>query len=287
MMKIKTSIAQLSRIRLRIIIFVILVVQLLAAGYYHTNQEASVLAQLSLIKGSGFNSIHLVFTAYGHLFASLMLILILFFGYHYEIRQRVRLQASVEKAELTALKAQIQPHFLFNALNTIIYQIRENPEIASDTVRELADLYRYILQASNVEINSLDQELTFIKKYLAIEKSRFGDRLAFEIDVPRDWLKRNVPTLILQPLVENAVQHGLADKLQPGKIIITSEKSKSKETLLVTDNGIGLSQVDLGNIDQNSGVGLRNANERWSILTGNRLRIESVRHQGTRILLDW
>ncbi len=286
-MKIKTSIAKLSRIRLRIIIFIILVIQLLAAGYYHFNYEASILAQLTLIKGSGFNSIHLVFIAYGHLIASLMLILILFFGYHTEIRQRVRLQASVEKAELTALKAQIQPHFLFNALNTIIYQIRENPDIASDTVRELADLYRYILQASNVEINSLDQELAFIKKYLAIEKSRFDDRLAFEIDVPQDWLKRDVPTLILQPLVENAVQHGLADKLQPGKIIITSDKSSSKETLLVMDNGIGLSQLDLGNIDQNPGVGIRNANERWSILTGNPLRIESLRHQGTRILLDW
>ena len=287
MMKIKTAIAQLSRIRLRIIIFVILIIQLVAAGYYHTNSEASIQAQLSLIKGSGFNSIHLVFIAYGHLIASLMLILILFIGYHYEIRQRVRLQASVEKSELIALKAQIQPHFLFNTLNTIIYQIRENPEMAADTVRELADLYRYILQASNLEINSLDQELTFIKKYLAIEKSRFEERLTFEIDVPQNWSMRNVPTLILQPLVENAIKHGLADSLQPGKIIITSEKSSSKETLLVMDNGMGLSQIELDNIDQSAGVGLRNVSERWRILTGNRLRIESVRHQGTRILLDW
>ncbi len=290
-MELKLIVKRLAHTKFRVLIFVVIIIQIVAAVFYHMNEEISIMARLSIIRGSGFTSdfesVHLFIFGYGHLFATLLLILILLFGYHYEIRQKALLQASVQKAELMALKAQIQPHFLFNTLNTIVYQIREAPEKASDTVRELADLYHYILQASNTDMNSLEQEIAFVKKYLDIEKSRFGERLVYDIDIPKNWLTRSVPTLILQPLVENAIKHGLADRLQTGFITITFEKNTTKEILVVEDNGIGIKEADLLTIDQIPGIGLKNVNERWTILTGNQLRIESTRHHGTRILLDW
>ncbi|MCP4756111.1 MAG: hypothetical protein GY866_35055 [Proteobacteria bacterium] len=276
-----------SRVRLRIVILIVLAIQLSVGAFYHLNEEASVLAQLAFINNPSAHTVPQVVIAYGHLLASFSLIIILFFGYFYETRQRIRLQNSFEKAELTALKARVQPHFLFNTLNTIVYQIRENPGKASDMVRGLADLYRYILQSSNVEFIPLEHELDFIRKYLAIEKVRFGERLRFEIDVPVEWLKREIPTLILQPIVENAVQYGLKDTIEGGVIKIAAAPNSTKETLTVEDNGTGMTEYTLINIHQSSGHGLRNVNERWSLVTGNSIRIESTRKKGTRVMLDW
>ncbi len=283
----KKILKETSRLRFKVVILIVLLVQLSIATFYHMNEEASVQAQLAFIKNPSAHTVPQVAIAYGHLFASLILIILLCLGYFYETRLRIQLQDSYEKAELIALKAQIQPHFLFNTLNTIIYQIREDPEKASDLVRELSDLYRYILRSSNVEVITLEQELDFVQKYLAIEKVRFGERLAFEINIPVEWRKREVPVLILQPIVENAVQHALKETLDRGIIRITATLQPTKETLTVEDNGIGMTEFTLANIHQNSGHGLRNVNERWSLVTGNSIRIESTRKTGTRVMLDF
>ncbi len=217
----------------------------------------------------------------------LLIIITIIIGYFYEARQRTLLKSSLQHAELMALKARIQPHFLFNTLNTIIYLIRENETKAIDTTRRLADLYRFILKSSESPTNSLKEELECVERYLLIEQERFGGRLQFEIKLPDEWMTRDVPSLILQPLIENCINHGLADYTDKGKIEITLEKKQTKISLVVTDNGIGIGALKLKNLLRSEGHGLKNVNERWNLFTGNPLRIESELDRGTRCFLDW
>ncbi len=218
---------------------------------------------------------------------TLALLIIIIIGYFYEARQRTLLKSSLAQAELTALKARIQPHFLFNTLNTIVYLINDNQERAVATTRRLAELYRYILKASESASISLEEELNCIKQYLLIEKERFGDRLTFKINLPADWMQRDVPSLILQPLIENCILHGITDSLENGRIEIFCEKTSKKESLVIKDNGIGIGTRKLKNLLQSDRQGLRNVNERWLLFTRNPLRIESEPDQGTCCYLDW
>lgn len=186
-----------------------------------------------------------------------------------------------------ALKAKIQPHFLFNTLNTIVHLIRNNPESAVSRTQQLADLYRYILKVSDVETIALKEELDCINKYLLIEQERFGEKLHFEIDLPEDWLQRKVPSLILQPLIENCIRHGLNDCLENCQISIRSQKIGKKESIVVSDNGTGIGSIKLKNLLKSDRYGLKSVNERWMLTTGNPLRIESKPNQGTNCYLDW
>ena len=217
----------------------------------------------------------------------LLLIATIIVGYFYEARQRSLLKSSLNQAELMALKARIQPHFLFNTLNTIVYLIRENQDRAINTTRRLAELYRFILKASDAETILLCEELDCVRQYLLIEQERFGEKLSFSIDLPEDWEKRKVPSLILQPLIENSVRHGLADSLDHGKIEIGFEKNGKKESLVIKDNGMGMGALKLKSLLRSEGYGLQNVNQRWLLFAGNPLRVESQPGLGTICFLDW
>lgn len=162
------------------------------------------------------------------------------------------------EAQLTALRSQINPHFLFNALTTIGHLIQTGPDKAFRTLLQLTKLLRGVL-SSGSELCTLDDELSLIENYLVIEKARFEERLLVEIDVPEELRRRYVPPLILQPLVENAIKHAVSQNRAGGRIGITArlDEDGSRMRLAVTDSGSGKA----GDF-ADEGVGLRNIRER-------------------------
>jgi two-component system sensor histidine kinase LytS len=172
--------------------------------------------------------------------------------------QELRTLAS--RAELRALRAQINPHFLFNALNTVAGSIRTHPEVADDTLIQLAEVFRYTLARSENEWVRLTDEIAFVHAYLAVEQARFGDRLRVTILGEPDANIR-VPAMIIQPLVENAIKHGTAELTGPGKVVIEMVCTASQMNIRVIDNGPGFPE-NFRLEDDRAGHGLRNVAQR-------------------------
>lgn len=171
-----------------------------------------------------------------------------------------RQEAATSRARLQALQAQIRPHFLFNTLNTIAALIRSDPPRARSLVGKLADLYRHLLRPIERPV-PLRVELEQVQRYLEIEHARFGERLAVEVDVPADLWSCPVPPLVLQPLVENAIKHGLAPLPQGGTVRVQARSEGGRLLLSVHDDGVGYA-------GQPHGTGLSNVAERLSLLPG-------------------
>jgi two-component system LytT family sensor kinase len=151
-----------------------------------------------------------------------------------------RLQTELARAQLQALKMQLHPHFLFNTLHTISALVHEDPDRADRTIARLSELLRLFLANSTIHEVSLGEELRILDLYLEIERTRFEDRLSVHIDVPSEFREAMVPNLVLQPLVENSVRHGVGKKSGSGWISIAAEKYGETLVLRVTDNGEGL-----------------------------------------------
>jgi len=173
--------------------------------------------------------------------------------------QEERLRALAAQAELKALKAQINPHFLFNTLNTIAALIHADPAQAEATVERLAEMLRYALTGSERGLVPLEEELAFVDSYLEIEQARFGERLRVTREIAPDALSVPVPGQILQPLVENAVQHGRGGD---GSVDLTIRVRPHGDEVVITiaDRGPGVPQDH--RMDAGRGVGLRNVDER-------------------------
>ncbi len=153
-------------------------------------------------------------------------------------REALLLQ-QVTEAELRALRAQINPHFLFNSLNTIANLIEANPPAAETMTLRLARVFRYVLSHSSHATTSIHEEMEFLRTYLEIEEARFGDRLRVQIDVAPEAATEHIPSLLLQPIVENALKHGLAPKVGPGCLWISAQLQGDQLCLKVEDNGVG------------------------------------------------
>ncbi len=190
--------------------------------------------------------------------------------YYQKMRERElrtsQLEARLAESRLQVLKFQLQPHFLFNTLNTISELIYKDAESADQMITNLSDLLRLSLEKLEVQEVSLRQELDFLNKYLEIEQMRFHDRLTIEMDVEPDTLDATVPNMILQPLVENAIKHGIAPLAQGGTVKISSERQNGSLLLNVSDNGVGLVEKDSSNLRE--GVGLKNTRARLRHLYG-------------------
>ena len=169
------------------------------------------------------------------------------------------LATELAQAELRALKMQLQPHFLFNTLHSISTLVHTNAKGADVMITQLSDLLRATLNAGAVEYAPLRQELDFAEKYLAIEQTRFSDRLTIEIDAARDTLDVQVPYLILQPLVENAIRHGISKNVGAGSIRIESRLREERLYVTITDNGPGIKTLAR---TAGGGVGLENTRAR-------------------------
>ena len=167
-------------------------------------------------------------------------------GYeHYRENQKKliiegELRQAALKSELAAIKAQLNPHFLYNVFNTINASVPAENEKTRQMIAQLSDLFRYQLQASQQELVTLREELEFVTKYLDLEKSRFQDRLKINIDVPHTLMDEKVPPMLLQPLVENSVKHGLASLIDGGEIHIGIRKTGDKLTFEISDTGVGI-----------------------------------------------
>ncbi len=191
------------------------------------------------------------------------------------------------EAELRALRAQINPHFLFNALTTIGYLIQTAPPRALDTLMRLTALLRSVLRSEG-EFTTLGRELELIESYLDIEHARFEQRLSVHIDVPAALRSLRVPPLVLQPIVENAVKHGIAPLLRGGDVTVTARLDASADTralvLVIHDTGVGVGQIEL-RAGRAIGVGLSNVERRLACQYGDTasLKIESAPGAGTTV----
>jgi two-component system LytT family sensor kinase len=190
------------------------------------------------------------------------------------------------EARLAALTSQINPHFLFNTLNSVSSLIRTDPHLARVMVVKLSKVLRRLLR-KHEHFSTLRDELSFIEDYLSIEVVRFGDKLRFEKDVDDDTLDMLVPSMVLQPLVENSIKHGLSSKVEGGTIRIRAHRIESRLSLLVEDDGIGIPESKLATL-LDRGIGVSNVNERLKVLFGNEYRmwIDSQPGQGTRIQIE-
>jgi len=150
-----------------------------------------------------------------------------------------QLRARVVSTEFEALQARINPHFLFNTLNSIAALIREDPVRAEAVTLRLSALFRYTLQAPRQGLVSLEDELTIVEGYLEIEQERLAERLAYEIDVEPSLLSLRVPALVLQPLVENAIRHGVADAVGGGTVCVRGWREADRIYFTVTNTGDG------------------------------------------------
>lgn len=178
-------------------------------------------------------------------------------------RERQEFRKLATEAELRALRAQINPHFLFNALTTISYLIQTSPERALGTVMRLSGLLRGILKAGPEETVTLGEELGLVEAYLEIEHARFEERMRVHIDVPWELRARPIPALILQPIVENAVKHGISPRAGGGEIRITAHSQGASLSIKVADTGPG-PHTEAGG-PSSRGLGLRNVEARLKL----------------------
>lgn len=186
------------------------------------------------------------------------------------------LQQQVSEAELRALRAQINPHFLFNSLNTIADLVVRDPARAEAMTLRLASVFRHVLAHSSRPLTTLRDEIEFLRTYLHIEEARFGDRLTVHIDVAPDVSGEALPSLILQPLVENALKHGLAPKPAPGHLWISAHAQGDQVCVRVEDDGMG----PLASRTPSTGLGLANVAERLSTLYQDRASVRLEAREG-------
>jgi LytS/YehU family sensor histidine kinase len=190
-------------------------------------------------------------------------------SYYTSFRQRElrasQLQAQLAKARLQALKSQLQPHFLFNTMHSISALMLTDVRAADQMMTRLSDLLRMSLEAESTQVIALNRELDFVNCYLEIEKIRFEERLTIIWDISPETLDAQVPHLLLQPLVDNAVKHGIAKLAAAGRIRITAKSQGGELQLEISDNGPGFGKA--GSF-QHTGLGLRITRERLESLYG-------------------
>ncbi len=187
------------------------------------------------------------------------------YTYYKQLRKQQLIAAQLSKlslqSELSALKAQLNPHFLYNVFNTINAAIPTTAKNARHMVNQLSDLFRYQLKASREELVTVKEELDFVENYLQLEKERFGDRLKYHIEGEASIMEAYMPPLLLQPIVENAIKHGLASLIEGGSIDIRIGKPDHNLNIRISDTGVGLKGEQKDQILQ-KGIGLSNTNER-------------------------
>lgn len=255
--------------------------------------QAAVIAPLKC-KGEVAGTVKLYQTRQGDLqpaVVKLALAVAQLLGLQMELAELDRQAQLVTKAELDALHAQINPHFLFNTLNAIITYSRTNPETARRLLIRLASFFRQALKRHG-HFNSLKEEIEYVNTYLVLEKARFREKLRIQREIDPSLLGYQVPVLTLQPLIENAIKHGVQPKVGTGTVHIAARLFNGEMLFIIRDDGVGISRdrmpkVLLPGFGSGNGVGLSNVHERLKSLFGEDygLRIVSEEGKGTSIFV--
>lgn len=200
-----------------------------------------------------------------------------------ELSSVENLKTMAKEAELKALQTQINPHFLFNALHTTSFFVRKDPNKAREIIIDLSTYLRYNLENA-CKLVPLEMELEQVKAYFNIEKARFGDKISLNIDVDENVKNINIPSLIIQPLVENSIKHGLLKKREGGFVNIIAKKENKGCFITIEDNGIGIDQKIIDNLDDriDKNIGLKNVHNRIKLIYGKGLVVERLEN-GTKI----
>jgi two-component system, LytTR family, sensor kinase len=210
-------------------------------------------------------------------------VLIYYFYHFFQKSQRqqldtLRLEALIKELELKTIKAQINPHFIFNSLNSIRALVDENPQRARRAVTELSNILRSSLQVEKVEMVSFENELNIVKDYLALENMRFEDRLKIEYEIDEDTLAQPVPPMMLQTLVENAIKHGISKQINGGVIKVISDFNGDYHEMAVQNTG-----TLNGYKNGAEGFGLSSTTNRLSLLFGDKARFEIKQINGSMV----
>jgi len=220
------------------------------------------------------------------LFSTSLFLLIwnlIYFTYHYIQKNRqsefdkIRLENLVKELELKTIKSHINPHFIFNALNSIRALVDENPERARTAITSLSNILRSSMQAEKDELVTFEQELNIVKDYLALETIRFEERLRVEYVIDEDTLEQPVPPMMLQTLVENAIKHGISKQIQGGSVKIISVFVEGSHELIVQNTGF------LGKLTNSEGFGIRSTQNRLELLFGKRAHFELTTFNGNMV----
>ena len=200
-----------------------------------------------------------------------------------ELSSVENLKTMAKEAELKALQTQINPHFLFNALHTTSFFVRKDPNKAREIIIDLSTYLRYNLENS-CKLVPLEMELEQVKAYFNIEKARFGDKISLNIDVDENIKNISIPSLIIQPLVENSIKHGLLKKREGGFVNIIAKKENKDCLITIEDNGVGIDQKIIDNLDDriDKNIGLKNVHNRIKLIYGKGLIVEKL-ETGTKI----
>lgn len=195
--------------------------------------------------------------------------------YHEREKTTLELEKRLSEARLQALQMQLNPHFLFNAMHSISTLMHRDVDAADSMLARLSELLRLTLKSDSSQTIPLSQELEILERYLDIERIRFGDRLTIEMDIAADTLSKKVPALILQPVVENSLRHGIAPHAKHGRVQIKSEIVEDALELSVLDNGGGLTEPI------KEGIGISNVRNRLSELYGTKQSLTVSNNQDT------
>jgi LytS/YehU family sensor histidine kinase len=195
-----------------------------------------------------------------------------------------KLNEQLSRARLQALRMQLHPHFLFNALNSLSELMQENQTAAKEMIENLKNFLRLTIDSSQVHEILFEKELEFLNCYLAIERVRFQNRLSVNMDIESGTMNVAVPNLVLQPIVENAIRHGIAPRKKPGHIQIKARRNNGMLQVSIQDNGPGMHKSN----DERSGLGLANTRERLKQLYGKGHRFELINapEGGLRVMLE-
>ncbi|HPA93701.1 MAG TPA: histidine kinase [Petrotogaceae bacterium] len=211
------------------------------------------------------------------LFSVLIIFVIIYQKLRIEIEKKNRENENLRRlqteSKLVALQSKINPHFLFNTLNSIIELAYESPRKVETVVLNLSNIYRKILYLADKQFFSVSEEIELIKSYLEIEKIRMGIRLNYELNIDPNILTLKIPPLIIEPIVENSVIHGIGPKPEGGKITVTIEKKENNVIISVSDTGVGIKENNL-----KQGYGTSSVKERLGILYKNKFTFEIKNH---------
>ena len=197
-------------------------------------------------------------------------------------QEQARLDGALRAAELENLRAQLQPHFLFNTLQSISTLIHRDPAAADRMLTHLSDLLRLSLRNGGAQEVPLREELGFLERYIEIMRVRFGDRLQIDVAARPDVMDALVPSLVLQPIVENAIRHGMTSRAERGHVAVRATRNGAVLTLEVSDDGPGLPKTPAAG---NGGIGLANTRERLARLYGSASSVEIIDGEGLTVRL--